>query len=375
MEQASGVIQNSKQDIYTRLMAVVINLLSQLMTITLAKRVVNVILIIAGLGNSRIAELTGTSDRTVRDLRKKVDSGDTDDLFVVRSGKNKKKSKTDGYEQQILDELDRNNYYNTRQIQQMISDKYSITMSLTAIRNFLHKHGYKRLKCGSLPAKANPVKQREFYETIEHPLMEKAKAGDTVLLFMDAAHFVHGSDFLGCVYTRFRRFIRTYSGRERYNVLGAIDFITKEVVTVTNDTYITATQIVKMLEKLAEKYKGKEIHIILDNAAYQKCNAVKDVAKKLNITLEYIPPYSPNLNLIERFWKFVKGELKKTCFSSFQDFKDGINGIIDSSTGVNKKAVEKLIGEKVQLYDNLQPCAPNTMTAPSTQKTQQKTAP
>lgn len=142
--------------------------------------------------------------------------------------------------------------------------------------------------------------------------MRKAKRKNSanILLFMDASHFVHGCDFLGGVYSKVRRFVRTFSGRQRYNVLGAINFVTKKVHTVTNTTYITATEICQMLRQIASEYAGKKIHIVLDNARYQKCEAVTSLAKQFQIDLVFLPPYSPNLNLIERLWKFTKSKLR-----------------------------------------------------------------
>ena len=128
------------------------------------------------------------------------------------------------------------------------------------------------MKCGSLPAKADASKPREFYDTVLRPLMERARSGEVALLFLDASHFVMGCDFLGYIYSKSRRMIRTWSGRKRYNVLGAIDFVTKRVFTVTNAEYITAVQVNTMLRKLSEAYAGKEIHIVLDNARYQNLN-------------------------------------------------------------------------------------------------------
>ncbi len=119
-----------------------------------------------------------------------------------------------------------------------------------------------------------------------------------------------GCDFLGHIYGKTRRLVRTFSGRQRYNVLGALDYVSKKIHTITNDTYITDTQVCAMLHQIASEYKGLPVHLVLDNARYQKCAAVQELAEKLGISLEYIPPYSPNLNLIERIWKFVKGELR-----------------------------------------------------------------
>lgn len=181
--------------------------------------------------------------------------------------------------------------------------------------------------------------------------MKQARKGEVTLLFPDASHFVMGCDFLGYIYGKVRRFVRTWSGRRRYNVLGAMDFITKKVHTVVNDSYITATEVCEMLQKLRVEYADKAIHLVLDNARYQKCKAVQEAASDLDIHLEYIPPYSPNLNLIERLWKFVKGELRTKYYDDFSLFCEKIDSVIDSTTQANKAKVEKLIGEKIQLFD------------------------
>lgn len=213
-----------------------------------------------------------------------------------------------------------------------------------------------------MPAKADTVGQRNFYESILKPLMRRAKRKNSahVLFFMDASHFVHGCDFLGGVYSKVRRFVRTFSGRQRYNVLGAINFATRKVHTVTNTTYITATEICQMLTSLASEYAGKKIHVVLDNARYQKCEAVTTLAHDLKIDLVYLPPYSPNLNLIERLWKFTKGKLRVKYYSDFATFKDSIDSIIENTETVFKEQISSLIADKVQLFDDLEPICENT---------------
>ncbi len=193
--------------------------------------------------------------------------------------------------------------------------------------------------------------------------MKRAKKGDIALLFMDASHFVLGCDFLGYIYGRTRRFVRTFSGRMRYNVLGTIDFVSKKVTTVTNDKYITAEQVREMLSKISQEYAGKTTYLLLDNARYQKCKAVQESAAKLHIQLVYIPPYSPNLNLIERLWKFVKGELRTKYYDNFTLFREKIDSIIASTTQENHARICKLIDEKVQLFDSLQPVSENVYEA------------
>ena len=155
-------------------------------------------------------------------------------------------------------------------------------------------------------------------------------------------------------------YVKSFSGRLRYNVLGAIDFVTKEVVTITNDTYITATEVCQLLRDISSKYAGKSVHIILDNARYQKCKVVQSLAEELNIDLVYIPPYSPNLNLIERLWKFVKNELRTKYYEDFTLFCHQIDGIIASTSADNREKIASLIGTKVQLFDDLMQINSNT---------------
>lgn len=190
--------------------------------------------------------------------------------------------------------------------------------------------------------------------------MAKARKNKLVLLYLDASHFVMGCDFLGYVYGKMRRFIKTFSGRKRYNVLGALNFVTKKVTTVANDAYITATEVCEMFRKVASAYAGKPVHIILDNARYQKCEVVLELAKELDITLHYMPPYSPNLNLIERLWKHVKCRLRCKYYGQFDEFKGVIDSIVEETGGASKPAIDKLIGESVQIFDTLVPVNDNT---------------
>jgi transposase len=146
---------------------------------------------------------------------------------------------------------------------------------------------------------------------------------------MDASHFVMGGS-AGRVWSVVRKYVKTASGRQRYNVLGALNFASKKIETVVNDTYITSTQVMELLAKLTHLY-DKPIKIILDNARYQRCKAVIDKAAELGIELIFLPTYSPNLNLIERVWKIVKSKvLNSAYYDTFGMFCDNIFDCIDS---------------------------------------------
>ena len=105
---------------------------------------------------------------------------------------------------------------------------------------------------------------------------------------MDAAHFVF-APFLGYLWCFTRLFIRAPAGRKRFNVLGALDAISHEMITVTNTGYINAVSVCEMLSKIAIKCYNIPVSIVLDNARYQKCKIVQELADSLEIELLYLP--------------------------------------------------------------------------------------
>ena len=350
-----------KEERYLRgiVMAVITLLSAMIMCRTLAIRLVSVLFVAAGMSNKRIALLVGCSTKTVRSLRRDMETKEVCELLTIKKGSGRPPKASANVAQQIIDIVIKGRFSTLKQIACRVKKSLSLNLSKSAIGRFLKKFNIRKLKCGSLPSKADPVAQRTFYADVLHPLMVRAKKNECVLLFLDASHFVMGCDFLGCFYGLYRKFIATKSGRKRYNVLGALNFISKAVHTVTNDTYITSKQVCRMLAKIAKAYPKQDIHVVLDNAAYQRCKLVQNMAEKLGIHLEFLPPYSPNLNLIERFWKFVKGELRTSAYDDFSVFSARIDEIVASSVGENKTKVDELIGEKVQLFDNLEKVSEN----------------
>jgi len=143
--------------------------------------------------------------------------------------------------------------------------------------------------------------------------LAEAKEGNRAVFFVDAAHFVL-APFIGFLWSLTRIFIQAPAGRQRFNVLGAINAITQELVTVTNDTYITAESVCALLDKLHNLKLGIPLTLFLDNARYQHCAPVIEKAASLQIELCFLPSYSPNLNLIERFWRFAKEKLVKNSY-------------------------------------------------------------
>jgi len=167
---------------------------------------------------------------------------------------------------------------------------------------------------------------------------------------MDAAHFVFGP-FLGIVWCFERLFVKAPSGRQRLNVLAALNAITHEVFTVENLTYITAETVCALVRRLAGSCQDIPITIILDNARYQRCALVQTVAEELGIELLFLPAYSPNLNLIERFWRFVKKQcLYSKYYPNSTAFQQAILTCIQDAPTAHQEELNRLLTLRFQTF-------------------------
>ncbi len=205
-----------------------------------------------------------------------------------------------------------------------------------------------------IPAKADPDAQATYLHQEMQPRLAEAQAGKRAVFFVDAAHFVL-APFLGFLWSFVRVFIQAPAGRQRFNVLGALNAVTHELITVTNDAYITADSVCQLLRKLADLNVDLPITLFLDNARYQKCALVQQTAALLKIELCFLPAYSPNLNLIERLWKFVKKQcLYSKYYSEFAPFKQAITDCLSQTHSQHKAALDSLLTLKFQTFEKAQ---------------------
>jgi transposase len=205
-----------------------------------------------------------------------------------------------------------------------------------------------------IPAKADPDKQAAYLKQEIEPRLAQAQAGQRAVFFVDAAHFVL-APFLGFLWSLSRLFLPAPAGRQRFNVLGALNAVSHELITVTNDSYITAESVCELLYKLAALKLDVPITLFLDNARYQRCALVQTTAASLKIELCFLPAYSPNLNLIERLWKFVKKQcLYSTYYADFTTFKAAIETCLSQTHTTHKPALDSLLSLRFQLFDKAQ---------------------
>ncbi len=232
-----------------------------------------------------------------------------------------------------------------------VEEMTGIRRSVSCLRSFVHRHGFRFLKTGHIPAKVNTDEQKQWVEHTLKPLMQAAKENQLHLLFLDAAHFTL-QPFLCCLWCTARVFIKASPGRNRINVLGAVNAITKEVAVFINTSYLCANCLVAFLKQLEQQYNDKPIAIVLDNARYQHCFVVKMVAAGLGIHLLFLPPYSPNLNIIERLWKFSKKEiLNARYYHQPAKFHNAITQFFHNINQTHNLELHKLMALNFQFFD------------------------
>lgn len=195
--------------------------------------------------------------------------------------------------------------------------------------------------------------QSEFLKDKLEPRLAEAQAGRRDVFFADAAHFVLGT-FLCCLWCKMRLFVKAAAGRQRYNVLGAWNAVTNSLVAVTNTTVVSSETACELLRKIAAQSVGRPATVVFDNARYQYCKVVWDLAQELGIELLYLPSYSPNLNLIERLWKFVKkNALRGRYYAAFADFRAGIDDCLAQIETTHRPALATLMTHKFQTFENV----------------------
>ncbi len=210
---------------------------------------------------------------------------------------------------------------NTKEIREYIRDKFGVDYSVESVRQLLGKYGLRVLRPKTRPGNTpSPEVQKQFVENYGE-IRTSGEPG-TVTLFGDAMHLIHqnvpglcwGNPLFPPVY-------ETNSGRKRLNILGAYNPDTLSLIHLTGEDNCNAERAVEYLNLILGTYPtAPRIHLILDNARYFHAKKVSEwLEENPRLKIEFLPPYAPNLNLIERLWGFAKKKLVKNKY--YKEYK------------------------------------------------------
>jgi transposase len=180
--------------------------------------------------------------------------------------------------------------HSVKQARRVIEQQTGVRRGLTQVRRFLHRLGLSTREVAAvpLPPTSTPQEhareQRRFLDDELEPLLAEARAGRREVYFVDGAHFLYAT-VLGWVWCWVRWCVRAAAGRQRYNVLGAVHAVSHRLIRVANHTYLNATSVCDLLRQVAKAHVRRPVTLVLDNARYQKCALVQDLARSLGIQL------------------------------------------------------------------------------------------
>ena len=239
---------------------------------------------------------------------------------------------------------------NAKEAMARIEKLTGVRLSESQARRNMRRLGLVWRKAAPLPGKADPRLQFDFHTKEMAPRLAEAAAGTRKVFFIDAAHFVLGS-FPGMVWCYPRVFARTSPGRQRYNVLGAVDSHSKNLTSIRSTENVNAATVCALLHKIRRCHPDIDITLIPDDVRYQHCRDVTALAAGPGIELLYLPAYSPNLNLIERLWRLVKKEcLVNKFYPEFAQFREAIDSCLDNLTRSGGKMLHSLLTLNFQLF-------------------------
>lgn len=316
----------------------------------LADRIKTILMLNDGYSYSEISEILLIDDTTARKYFEIYVNKGIDELLVMRyEGRD---SKLSGIQLYILSRhIEENIIRDAKEIKNYINEQFNVEYSEKYIPKLMSTLGYSYKKATLVPSKADEKRQLEHVEMYE--MLKDAKDKEDVILFADGAHPTHNTHPIRCYIKKGeKKEIPSNSGRTRVNIHGAINIEDMDItyqlpITINQDTTI------EFLEKIREKYQEKKsVFLFTDNARYYRAKKVQEYLKTTNITMVFLPPYSPNLNPIERLWKFMKQHIiGANYFEKFTDFKNSIIKFLDNPKPYFNR-LKSLITDNFQIIPN-----------------------
>lgn len=213
-------------------------------------------------------------------------------------------------------EVEQTLYTDVRAVGAWLRRHWGVAYSASGLTQLLHRLGFSYKLTTPVPCQADPVRQAAFLAEQLQPLLAQAEAGQAVVYFADAAHPTHNTRSTR-VWTRTGqpRSLPTVSGRERVNLNAALNAHCPTQVHLHETDCVNAQSTRALYEKLLAAHPGdKPIYVVCDNARYYRNKELTSWLQGKPLVQVFLPPYSPNLNLIERLWKFLRQKIINPCF-------------------------------------------------------------
>lgn len=287
-----------------------------------ADRIKTILCLNQGLTYEQIAKLLLLDEVTIRRYYKQYQKTGIDGLLECRyHGSN-------GYltvlqEQALTAHLKEHIYQTVKEVVAYANNTYSKNYSIVGMTHLLHRLHFVYKKTKVLPGKVDREKQAVFKQEYEE--LKAAKKPEDKIYFLDASHPQHNNmPFYGWIYKGATKTIKTNTGRKRVNLNGALN-LEDTAITVLSEETINTHAMMRLILTIMEKQRAGEIHLIVDNASYNHSYELDLFLRDYQrVHVHYLPPYSPNLNIIERLWRFFHEKHRDKYFEKFKEFEEAV---------------------------------------------------
>jgi transposase len=257
---------------------------------------------------------------------------------------------TDAQVQALEEHLQAKLYTRVIDICEYVWKKAGVSYTVSGMTKWLDEHGFSYKQPKATPAKADTAKQEAFIEKYLE-LQEQAAQANEPILFMDAVHPTMATKIShGWIKKGQDKPIATTASRTRVNIIGAIELASMNVQSTCVEA-VNAQTTEAFFDQLKAAYpQASKVHIILDQSGYHCSRQVQEGAIARGIVLHYLPPYSPNLNPIERLWKVMNERVRNNvCFTSAQHFREAISEFLSEKLPTLKDVLVTRINDNFQV--------------------------
>jgi len=233
-------------------------------------------------------------------------------------------------------------YLHAKDIVAYVKATYGVEYTVAGMTNWLTEHGFSYKKPAVVPGKANREAQKAWIE--EYQKLKANLKNDEAICFIDGVHPTHNpKPTYGWIKRGENKELLSNTGRQRINLSGSIDIVSRKVI-VREDETLDAISTIAFLKKIEESYPlMNRIYVFCDNAGYYRNKNVTEYLKTSKIEMRFLPPYSPNLNPIERLWKLMYELIMyNKYYEKFQKFRDEVLAFLEGLSDPPKALLDIL---------------------------------
>lgn len=315
----------------------------------LADRIKAVLSLNAGFEYSQVAKILLLDEVTLRRYVQRFQESGTTGLLECRCLGGKSRL-TSNQEMSLKRYFKQHTAQTALAVANHLAKRYGVKYSVIGATKLLHRLGFVYKKPKVVPGKANRSRQEQFLQTYKQ--LKNSLGKKDQIYFADSTHpshntmLSHGWILKG---KKNDKYIKTNTGRDRLSLNGALNLVSQAAIVLEEKT-VNSKATINLLESIKKKQKHGRAYVILDNASHHHARVVGHwLLHHPRFKLIFLPPYSPNLNPIERLWRFFHQRVTANhYFETFEEFKDTSLNFF-KNLKIYKKELSTLLTDSFQL--------------------------